>query len=606
MNILTSDEAYINWQVAMASNNKLTEKLDDLKAQNVNIENDIIVWKDTKRLLEILKNYKLEKRKDFILGVINNALTDIFEKDYFLDIRPREINKKSVSSTQKYDIIFFRNGIEIARNNDLLNSNGGGVLSIASLFFKILIGYLYSKNKFYIFDEALSQVSPQYRGRLSLFLRKFCEKYDFTLVVVSQTEELEEYAHLVYEVTSTVGDNLIPIMEVNNIIGEIPKTDYFYNDIKNFQSIINQKFVYKGFTIIRGPNDSGKSASLRAVESILFNNFKPDLYPRKNPGGQKLTTELTFGHVDEEGNTNQIGLKYKSNKIVFVIEGEEYFGKSLASTKLKEAVENIGFKYIDVKQLYKNFKGPLKDQTERIAYTNQYDGLFLIGSKTSDSEKVFNFLFNTENIALAISQAQDKLLENATLYKSNSIEIEKLLLKQDINNIEINLYINIYYNLLIKEINLAHKDINIYKQQLDLYKNLYDNINIIIKLNESDEWFNDIKKYINKCHQHVDKLGRVSDIVNNCIDLNNDKNLIGKYIDIYYKKIKYKNKFNCLCGVIIPHKQLINLNTYFDINSNMFLLKNNINSLNTKIGGLDSQYKITVCKTCLGKGLHPI
>jgi len=423
------NETHIKLRVQEDNLIHLGHEKNNLNTSLEKLANDIKHHTEAKILLELLKNHKLEKRKDFILKVVNSALTDVFEADYKLDIKPRIQRGKSASGTQKYDIIFYQNGIEIAKNDELTASNGGGVLSIASLFFKILIGYLYSQNKFYIFDESLSQVSPQYRIRLSSFLRKFCDTYGFTLVVVSQTEELDFDAHLVYEVQATPDKDGIPTLEIVNQEGELPESGFFYNSIKNFQSIKQQHFVYKGFTVIRGPNNSGKSASLRAVESILFNNFNVNNYPRLNPGGRNLETEITFGYVptpeeEEQGKEHkEIGLLYKGKKVQFIIDGDAYYGKNLAADKLKEAVEEIGFKYIDVKNLYKNFKGALKDQTERIAYTNQYDGLFLIGSKTTDSEKIFSFLFNTENIALAIAKIKDTILELNSRHKQFQEEI---------------------------------------------------------------------------------------------------------------------------------------------------------------------------------------
>jgi DNA repair exonuclease SbcCD ATPase subunit len=291
----TSDETLIKWRVANSNYDRLKEDKDKKEELLAELDTKMQDWDGAKTLLELLKNYKLEKRKTFILKIINQALVDIFEEDYKIDIVPQDMKGKSVASTQKYDIVFLHNGLEIAKNADLLASNGGGVLSIVSLFFKVLIGYLYSKNKFFIFDESLSQVSPQYRERLSLFLREFCANYDFTLVVVSQTEELERHANLVYEVDGGVDEDKVPLLSIVGVEGEIPKTDYFYSEVTNFQSIKHLEFIYKGFTIIRGPNNSGKSASLRAIDSLLFNNFKHDIYQRKNPGGKRLETVVKFG-----------------------------------------------------------------------------------------------------------------------------------------------------------------------------------------------------------------------------------------------------------------------------------------------------------------------
>jgi len=559
-------------------------------------------WNQAKILLELLKNFKLEKRKEFILKVINQALRDIFESDYVLDIVPRETRGKSAASTQKYDIVFFQNGIEIARNDELLRSNGGGVLSIASLFFKILIGYLYSKNKFYIFDEALSQVSPQFRKRLSIFLAKFCEEYGFTLVIVSQTEELEEKANLVYEVLAETEENGVPILKIDNIIGEVPKEDYFYTGIKNFQSIKDQTFIFKGFTIIRGPNNSGKSASLRAIESILFNTFRTDTYPRKNPGGKKLTTEIAFGFKGKEGtDTKEIGLKYKSGKVMFIIEGEEYFGKSLAADKVREAVEEIGFRYIDVKKMYKNFKGDLKEQTERIAYTNQHDGLFLIGAKTSDSEKIFSFLFNTENIALAIAQAKEKMQELSTEHKTKEAALLDLQEKIRTTKIEMNLWLKCYYKALVEEFNLIETKVSNTVRAEKITSEFVTKLNSLVLIREATNFQNSNQQLNieNKISHNNTTIEKINSIVN----LKAWFDILNNYSIILQRQRKASNGSGIVQNLIEKFSNLADLKTYFGISTSYKTTAAYKEGIDTKKQQLDTTYGLCTCENCNGVGV---
>jgi len=600
MEILNSDEALVKWQVANSNIERLQQRESSLVETCSDLEKNMTDYNGAKQLLELLKNYKLEKRKDFILGVVNSALKDIFQADYRLDILPRETKGKSVASTQKYDIIFYQNGIEIAKNDDLLTSNGGGVLSIASLFFKILIGYLYSKNKFYIFDEALSQVSPQYRARLSRFLREFCDHHKFTLVVVSQTEELEEHAHLVYTVDSTQ-EGGIPTLNIVDVIGEKPESDYFYSRIKNFQSVKDQTFIYKGFTIIRGPNNSGKSATLRAIDSILFNNFKTDIYPRKNPGGNNLTTEITFGY--KGATTKEIGLKYRSGKVMFVIEGEEYFGKSLAADKLKEAVEEIGFRYIDVKQMYKNFKGALKEQTERIAYTNQYDGLFLIGSKASDSEKIFSFLFNTENIALAIAQAKEAMQEFNKVHKESQEAL--IQTKEELNHARkiADIYIKLYYLRLIQEYQKIEADLGAIQNKLTSISKFVEKTDLFISSAESAVWVKENLRLRNENQNKIEYNNTKIASIENILEK------ISMYADIHQaaallSEIMTLKHNNLTIEEMVPKmSSVISIDYFLDLDSKLRSL--NTTAVDQSIENLNQEYQLTTCEYCNGSGVHP-
>jgi len=251
---------------------------------------------DTKNILTILKNHKMESKKDFILNTINTALGDVFDQNLKIDIEATSATSAHKIS-MKYDIVLYQNDIEMARNEKLLGNNGGGVLSFISILFKILVGYIYSDNKFFLFDESISQVSPLYRPRLAQFLKKFCKEYSFTLVLISQTDDIDEFADVGYYLDSEFDDKKIPVLKIDRIFGTYPQDKYVYSKIKNFQSIIDLEFRYKGFTVIRGNNNIGKSASFRAVNSILFNTFDSKDHPRKKRArGEE--TNIVFGFFD--------------------------------------------------------------------------------------------------------------------------------------------------------------------------------------------------------------------------------------------------------------------------------------------------------------------
>jgi len=450
------------------------------------IEEEVLLLEEAKKLLETLKTYKLQEKKDFILNIINTALGDIFNDDVKIDIEAQE-KKTSKSTSQKYDIVFYQQGIEMARNEELLVTNGGGIMQVISMLFKILIGYIYSKNTFYIFDESFSQLSGENRTRLSKFLKDFCDKFKFTLVVVSQVQDLDEFADVVYDVDGHYNDRNIRTLSITNKI--IPEDledgeGYWDLDITNFQSIERQSFQFKGYTIIRGPNNSGKSASLRAINSILYNSFDVKKFPRNSGTNRALPVNIKLSKI-KNGTTKEISLKYHNSKVSFVIEGNEYYGKNLAGDKLREAVEDIGFKYINLKEFYKNFKGNLKDQTERIASTTQYDSLFLVGNKGNETEKVFNFLFNTENISMAIFKIKEDMVNWNKNYKELQEEIlsktERVLSITD----ELELLGSIYYIMNIQEYLNTNENIN----NIDIELLSTGN-----KINKRDEFINIFQK----------------------------------------------------------------------------------------------------------------
>jgi len=450
------DELRVNIGTITQSVESSKLRLNDNVVKLSNTKKELFQLEQAKNLLTVLKNQKMEDKREFILQIINTALTDVFDQGIRIDIEANSLEHAG-KINMKYHIVLYQNDIEMARNEKLLGNNGGGVLSFVSILFKILVGYIYSDNKFFLFDESISQVSPLYRPRIAKFLKTFCNTYGFTLVIISQTDDIDEFADVGYLLDGTFEEN-IPLLKIDQIFGDKLVDDkvddnYTYVQIENFQSIKKLEFRYKGFTVIRGNNNIGKSASFRAINALLFNTFDSKDHPRKNRS-RGSEVKITFGYYssndsNEVNENRKIQLAYKGNKVHYTFDGKTYSGKNLAFEKVKDKAESIGFKYVNLKETYKNFKGNLKDQTERLAVTTQYDGFYLIGNKTSETEKVFNFLFDSTVVANAIMKINnDMLIKNDLL---NGLNESILFDEQQIKllNVKLTVFTIRYYILLI-------------------------------------------------------------------------------------------------------------------------------------------------------------
>lgn len=491
------------------------DKIKRNSIRYVEIESSYKVLDDAKNILTILKNYKMESKKEFILNTINTALHDVFDQNIKIDIEATSSSTDSGKINMKYDIILSQNGIEMARNEKLLGNNGGGVLSFVSILFKMIVGYIYSDNKFYLFDESISQVSPNYRPKLAKFLKQFCEKYDFTLVLISQTDDIDDFADMVYILDGKFDKDGVPELIIKDIYGEFPETDYIYCRVENFQSIVKQEFRYKGFTVIRGSNNIGKSASFRAINAILFNDFDAKDHPRKKRSkGQN--PKIEFGKYSDNKVDNSISLEYKGNKVVYYFDDKEYAGKTLAFEKVKEKVQQIGFKYVNLKETYKNFKGNLKDQTERLALTTQYDGFYLIGSKANETEKVFNFLFDSTEVANAISQITQDMsqLNNEFNMLSNAIKLDEKSLSIEVVQEKIVTYK--YYIMYIRLYKIYKSMLDNYLSVRDKYSSLVDSYSKYIELKNNIatlvQFKNNHIHYMNAFRQIELKIAKIDDI----------------------------------------------------------------------------------------------
>jgi len=300
-----------------------------------------------------------------------------------------------------------------------------------------------------------------------------------------------------------------------------------------------------------------------------------------------LTTEITFGFKGKDAQ-KEIGLKYKSSKVMFVIEGEEYFGKSLAADKLREAVEEIGFRYIDVKKMYKNFKGSLKEQTERIAYTNQYDGLFLIGAKSSDSEKIFSFLFNTENIALAIAQAKEAMQEMAKDHKEKQVSLEDINEQLRVAKIHVDYYLKLYY-----------------VDELKVVNELLEKVQIFTSLVEGAIWLQDSQHTIKELRNKKQYNNTQKELIEKFIDINGNLNSIFHFFSFNQNIEKYKARKAKLDQLIPKFQNLIDYNNYLILENKLDILNIDLKNIKSRKYKIDEFYNLTECNCCQGLGVIP-
>ena len=506
---------------------------------------------EVKKLLIKLKNSKMFEKKDFILNTINTALNDVFPDQMVkIDLVASNTNQEASKLNIKYDIVLFQNGREISRNEKMVDQNGGGIISFISILFKILVGFIYSRNKFYVFDESLSEVSELYMPRMGQFLQKFCKVHGFTIIIITHTQAIADYSDLTYRLDGEF-ENGVPTLKIEKIDGEYPEEDYVYSKIENFQSIKKLEFRYKGFTTIIGKNNIGKSASFRAINSILFNNFDIKLYPRFESADKPdklLNTRVEFGYFtkkdDPENEVKKISFYKKGQSIIWEFDGLDHVGKNLAFEKVKEKVESIGFRYLKLKEQYKNFKGNLKDQTERLAITTQQDGYYLIGGKASDTSKVFDFLFDSREVTLALIDLNNDIQtfenelnainldigKNKNLISRLQIELKKWDVLFKIKLIE-------QYKYLVEVKGFMENEIHYHEKEYEIINKILDVADIMWRIDASQTHIDKLNIEKNKNLKIVSDIDRILDIVNH-INLIKGIFELSNKIDFIKKAIK--------------------------------------------------------------------
>jgi len=397
----------------MSEIQRIQSTLDKLIINFNSIEKEFNNVNNATKILKLSKLYKINTRKNILVQVINLALKDIFfDKELKIDIETNETSNTALGYNVQYDFIIYKNGNELARNTDIYDSNGGGAISIISWVLKLLMSYLNNTGNFLAFDESFSQVSEKYLNSLSMFIRNICEKYDLYIILITH-QNISEHAHLTYNFSGTLDskgiDELVTdridirIDGINNIDEVV---DCYQLKASNFQSIVNLDLKIKGFTCILGDSDIGKTATIRAINSIINNDFNVNYKRIKTRG----SVDIYFGYVNSDNDYNKIHLSYKNSSVYYYLEdGTELKGKSLAAERISDALSEFGFKQIDI-SAYKNWNSELKKQTQRLNVTTQHDKLYFSNERNA-TEKILTLLFNSQGFNIGISAGINKSRE---------------------------------------------------------------------------------------------------------------------------------------------------------------------------------------------------
>jgi len=357
---------------------------------------------DVKTLISEVRDYVISKDKDRLENFINTALSDIFQRNYRLSID---------ESKKGWDFFFYENENLIAVSSDLLSNVGGGVSAVLGVLFRFYIGLISKNELFFMLDESFGQVSSENRARLSEYLRSFCEGTKSTVVLVSHSNELDKYAHNIYELDCFKDERGINTLRIDEILSnpsDIDLPNYVVN-ITNFQSIKEIEFGFSGFNVIRGQNNIGKSAVIRSIGSIIYGDItgiKDFIRNEPKKRGNPTNFTLSFKKLNEYRicfDTNNGSSKYE-----FFDENEnslgEFIGSKNSSEPVKKLLEQCGFKDA-LSNLKTNATSKDLGDIAKSSVTTQFDKPYLITDKSSVINSVISMLFGAENIAMALNNA---------------------------------------------------------------------------------------------------------------------------------------------------------------------------------------------------------
>lgn len=239
--------------------------------------------------------------------------------------------------------------------------------------------------------------------------------------------------------------------------------------MENFQSHINTEINFSDrVNVIIGQSDCGKTAIIRAIRWVLFN--EPEGISMINHFSDYVRVSIDF--------TNNIRIvRYRSknkreNKYIIknLKDGKETvysgFGKSIPD----EVSKYSGVNYIYLDDIYK----------VAINFSSQHEGPFLLNESPSNKAAIIANIANTKAIEFAIV---DTNKDTNNLY--SKIQKNRELIKNKEDELQAYSYYNNYKKIYddnenkIKEIERKIKRFNILLSNNEKYKNLYNKISYL-------------------------------------------------------------------------------------------------------------------------------
>lgn len=262
--------------------------------------------------------------------------------------------------------------------------------------------------------------------------------------------------------------------------------------IKNFQSIAQAELNFKGFVVICGKSDIGKSAIRRAVETILFNEWQK--------GYQRINTKQTEISLSKDGLDIKCVKSSKENR--WAINGNEI-------PKLNKDTPELPLKY-----------------SQDMNISTQLEPLFMVAYKDTENTKILNKVFGIDRLetaqylcSLDLRRQKQILAQNKEALQDKSKDRDNL--KQQVEKLKefvaklnenkkykeaIENYIknsNIYNNVKISYIE-SERQYNQYQHSLNRLKAIYDSFTayksyktIRTNAKETKEALNNIKSIPN-------------------------------------------------------------------------------------------------------------
>lgn len=153
--------------------------------------------------LQKLTDLKKKETTEKIENIISFGLQTIFEDSSYQFKILDSIKRKQVV----YDFRVFSDSFNSDNGVSILDSRGGGVVSIVSFLLRLVLMCMMDKKaeRFLALDEPFSTLSENYHENLVVAVKSIVEKLGVQLLVVSHQKSLDSFGDVVYELRQVNG-----------------------------------------------------------------------------------------------------------------------------------------------------------------------------------------------------------------------------------------------------------------------------------------------------------------------------------------------------------------------------------------------------------------
>lgn len=170
----------------------VNESIDSKRKENLELENRVLVLDEANKFLAGMVSDRVLCVKDRLESLTNQGLDYIFGSSKVRICIDSEFkNNKTIFSLR-----IRKSGVD---TDGVVESFGGGLLSVIAFVLKIVAVVLVENRRFMILDESLSMLSDEYQEPMSKFIATLCKELGFTIVLISHQPKLSTYADVCYE-----------------------------------------------------------------------------------------------------------------------------------------------------------------------------------------------------------------------------------------------------------------------------------------------------------------------------------------------------------------------------------------------------------------------